>query len=123
MEKIEEFFGFIIATAVIFGFLGAVIYGIFFYPSARKQDMLDNYYISSYEVHYLDGATDTAYVVGPYSNTESVDYETTTNYDDGKGYLFCGIQGICRVRLLNYKKSYPKFGAIYDTTITFKNNK
>ena len=123
MEKIDEFLGLIIAIAVGIGFCGAVIYGIFSYPSEHKQDMLDNYYMSTYQVHYLDGASDTAYVVGPYSNKETVDYNTTTNYDDGDGYVFCGVQGICRARLLNYKKSYPKFGAIYDTTITFKNNK
>ena len=122
MEKIKDFFNFIIITGVILGFFAEVIYGIFIYPFVQKQDMLDNYYMSTYQVHYLDGATDTAYVVGPYSNKKTVDYSTTTNYDDGDGYVFCGVQGICRTRLLHYKKTYPKFAEVYDTNITFKNN-
>ncbi len=122
MKKIKDFFAFIILIGVIIVYFGLIIYGIFFYPKDRTQDILDHYYISTYQVHYVDGATDTAYVVGPYSDTQTVEYNTTTNYDEGTGYVFCGVQGICRTRLLHYKKTYPKFSEVSDTNITFKHN-
>ena len=122
--NIKEILVAFIAWGILISVPLSIIYGIFFYPSIRDKDIRDNhYYTSVYEVHYLDGPIDTAYITGPYSNEATVDYTTTTNYDSGTGYDFCGIQGICRVRLLSYKKTHPKFGDVYNTTIKFKNNK
>lgn len=101
----------------------SIIYGIFFYPSIREKNIRDNYYISIYEVHYLDGIVDTAQVIGPFSNEREVDFSTSTNWHEGEGYVFCGINGIYRVRLLSFKKTQPKFNPIYFTSIKFKNNK
>ena len=75
-------------------------------------------YISTYQVHYLDGSIDTAFVTGERSQEAGVDPPGFF----GGGYTFCGEEGIYRVRLLSVKKDL-KPTTTSRNNIKLKNNK
>lgn len=94
-----------------------ITYGIFVKSQINEYDYKNHYYVSTYEIHYLDGPVDTIYVSGAYSNKETVNCDKNI-------YYFCNVQGVCRVKLLDYYKIIPNANTdLYNLDVKFKYNK